>query len=109
MGIDDDSFLSQLETNEFENPSARKVADVRTIYESQDIPLTRGEPIISDLGEARHAESKQSGLIQPSVYRAPEVILGMEWDNMVDIWALGQTVCSIARLILTTLLSPFLR
>jgi hypothetical protein len=28
----------------------------------------------------------------PRVYRAPEVMLGMNWDSKVDIWAVGQTV-----------------
>lgn len=28
----------------------------------------------------------------PSVYRAREVMLGMDWDNKVDIWALAQVV-----------------
>ena len=38
------------------------------------------------------AEEKQTGLIMPAVYRAPEVILGMDWDTKVDIWSLGQLV-----------------
>ena len=28
----------------------------------------------------------------PGIYRAPEVILDMEWDSKVDIWAAGLTV-----------------
>lgn len=56
------------------------------------MPLTRGEPLLADLGEARMAEEKQTGLIMPAVYRAPEVILGMDWDTKVDIWSLGQLV-----------------
>ncbi|KAK1142858.1 hypothetical protein N8T08_007292 [Aspergillus melleus] len=54
------------------------------------MPLTGGEPVVADLGEARIAEGKQTGLIMPSVYRAPDVMLGMPWDNKVDIWAVGQ-------------------
>jgi serine/threonine protein kinase len=56
------------------------------------MPVTTGEPVLSDLGEARIAYSSQTGLIMPSVYRAPEVMLGMEWNNKVDIWAVGQMV-----------------
>lgn len=29
----------------------------------------------------------------PGVYRAPEVILGMEWDSKIDIWSVGVMVC----------------
>lgn len=28
----------------------------------------------------------------PGIYRAPEVILGMEWDFKVDIWSAGVMV-----------------
>lgn len=63
---------------------------------SRFMPITQGEPLLSDLGEARlgpeGSAGKHRGLIMPSIYRAPEVMLGMEWDNKVDIWALGQTV-----------------
>ena len=30
--------------------------------------------------------------IQPQMLRAPEVILGAEWDHKVDIWNLGLIV-----------------
>lgn len=29
----------------------------------------------------------------PDLYRAPEILLGLPWDNRIDIWALGLTVC----------------
>jgi serine/threonine protein kinase len=29
----------------------------------------------------------------PLPYRAPEVILDMEWDSKIDIWSLGVMVC----------------
>jgi serine/threonine protein kinase len=32
------------------------------------------------------------GLIQPDIYRAPEVILGMSWTSKVDIWNVGALV-----------------
>jgi serine/threonine protein kinase len=55
--------------------------------------VSTGQPVLSDLGEARIAESgNQAGPVMPSVYRAPEVMLGMEWDNKVDVWAVGQMV-----------------
>lgn len=74
------------------NPAPRKQLRDRTIYATRAMPLTSGEPILADLGEAREAEEEQTGLIMPSIYRAPEVMLGMKWDNKVDIWALCQTV-----------------
>ena len=50
-----------------------------------------GPLIISDFGQARIG-NKQRGNAMPMPYRAPEVILGMEWDNAVDIWSLGLLV-----------------
>ncbi|KAE8316886.1 kinase-like protein [Aspergillus transmontanensis] len=90
LGIDDDSILAEVEEDEISNPYPRKQLPDRTIYATRAMPLTSGEPILADLGEARLAESKQTGLIMPNVYRAPEVLLGMDWDNKVDIWGLGQ-------------------
>lgn len=60
------------------------------------MPFTTGEPMLADLGEARILlppdTGTQTGSIMPDLYRAPEVMLNMEWDEKVDIWALGQTV-----------------
>jgi serine/threonine-protein kinase SRPK3 len=50
-----------------------------------------GPLIICDFGQARIG-NKQSGNAMPVPYRAPEVILSMEWDNAVDIWSLGLLV-----------------
>lgn len=81
-----------MEEDEISNPAPRKQIGDRTIYATRAMPLTSGEPILADLGEARVADETQTGLIMPSVYRAPEVMLDMNWDNKVDVWAVGQTV-----------------
>lgn len=49
-------------------------------------------PLLSDFGEARLGDV-HNGLIQPDIYRAPEVILGMSWTSKVDIWNVGALVC----------------
>jgi serine/threonine protein kinase len=48
-------------------------------------------PLLSDFGEARLGDV-HDGLIQPDIYRAPEVILGMSWTSKVDIWNVGALV-----------------
>lgn len=53
------------------------------------MPYSLGPPILCDLGEARIGKARHRGDIMPGVYRAPEVILEMEWDSKVDIWAVG--------------------
>lgn len=54
-----------------------------------------GLPILSDFGEARIGDRHQ-GSIQPDLYRAPEVLLGMEWTSKADIWNVGVLVSASA-------------
>lgn len=58
------------------------------------MPLTYGAPVISDFGAARlgEPEQKYSGDVMPGVYRAPEIILGMQWDSKIDVWSVGLMV-----------------
>ncbi|KAH9205027.1 CMGC/CLK protein kinase [Leptodontidium sp. 2 PMI_412] len=87
--IKDDSIISQIEKSELEQPIARKVLNDRTIYKSRSMPLSTCPPVLCDLGEARVGTQKHRGDIMPGIYRAAEVILGMDWDSKVDIWAIG--------------------
>jgi serine/threonine protein kinase len=92
QSIQDDSTLSQIEQGEIERPIARKVLSDRTIYNSRPMPFSAGPPVLCDLGEARVGNTKHRGDIMPGIYRAPEVVLGMDWDSKVDIWAVGVMV-----------------
>ncbi|KAB8202353.1 kinase domain protein [Aspergillus parasiticus] len=76
LGIDDDSILAEMEEDEISNPCPQKQLPSHTIYATRAMPLT-------------------SGLIMPNVYRAPEVLLGMDWDNRVDIWGVGQMALTL--------------
>jgi serine/threonine-protein kinase SRPK3 len=90
--IEDDSITFQIEQGELEQPIARKILNDRTIYNSRPMPLSTGLPVLCDLGEARIGTQKHTGDIMPGIYRAPEVILGMDWDSKVDIWSIGVMV-----------------
>jgi serine/threonine protein kinase len=90
LTIDDKSLLSDFEKAEQEDPSPRKVINnTRTIYGSRKLGLPKGiewgQPVLCDFGEARIGDVHK-GLIQPELYRAPEVLFGMEWGPSVDIW-----------------------
>ncbi|PBP17728.1 protein kinase [Diplocarpon rosae] len=85
----DDSIISQIEKGELEQPIPRRIPSDCTGYESRPLPLSTGLPVPRDLGEARIGARKHRGDITPGIYRAPEVILGMEWDSKVDLWAIG--------------------
>lgn len=56
------------------------------------MPVCTGLPVLSDLGEATIKKQNNKGDIMPGIYRAPEVILDMEWDHKVDIWSIGNMV-----------------
>ncbi|EJC99013.1 kinase-like protein [Fomitiporia mediterranea MF3/22] len=62
---------------------------------SQPFPLPSPEDclsrnyVITDFGSAQHVNDKKTNHIMPPDLRAPEVILGLQWDEKVDIWAFG--------------------
>ena len=92
----DDTIFRQWDDNEITNPSPRKVTNDYTVYQSRPFRFKKGwsgyeMPLLSDLGEARLGKV-HNGLIQPRIYRAPEVILGLDWTSKVDIWNVGVLV-----------------
>ncbi|KAM3560698.1 hypothetical protein MY1884_002798 [Beauveria asiatica] len=94
-GANDMAPFEQLEKSEQAQASIRKVLGDRTIYLSRQTPKTDGDPILADLGSARFGKEQYQGDIMPLVYRAPEVILGMECSSKVDIWSVGVMVCDL--------------
>lgn len=100
LSVEDESILVDFEEAERSNPSHRKILGDRVIYTSRDlgIPKIHGRPILSDFGEARFSAciGKQWEDVQPLVYRAPEVVLRMPWNEKIDIWNLGTLVCFIS-------------
>ncbi|CAG7917644.1 unnamed protein product [Penicillium olsonii] len=101
FGIKDDSVFPDFEENELNKPVPRKEVgsdtDVRTIYISQElkIPKQVSSPILCDLGSAVHGDKHHSVFIQPQIYRAPEVILGVPWTFSADIWNVGCMIWDI--------------
>ncbi|KAL6169665.1 hypothetical protein ACJQWK_04671 [Exserohilum turcicum] len=88
LGVSDPTVFSDIEESERQNPAPRKNLPGRTIYRSHVVPTTYGPLMICDFGAARIGE-KYTGDVMPGVYRAPEIILGMEWDSKIDIWSVG--------------------
>ncbi|KAL4813556.1 kinase-like domain-containing protein, partial [Aspergillus spinulosporus] len=91
MAIEDMSILTDFEEEEKSNPSPRKVIGDRAIYASRQFRKTKqhGRPILCDFGQARFGSNTYFGDIQPYIYRAPEVLLRMCWNEKVDIWNVG--------------------
>lgn len=97
LSVEDESILVDFEEAEKTSPSPCKIVEDRVIYSSRDleIPKVHGRPVLSDFGEARLCSSlgKQWEDVQPLVYRAPEVLLRMPWNEKIDIWNIGVFVC----------------
>jgi serine/threonine protein kinase len=98
LTIGDNSMLEDFEKAELDNPSPRKIVDeTRTVYTSRSFEKpTNGRwdyPVLCDLGEARIGKVQETGpMIQPHIYRAPEVTFEMPWGPPIDIWNLGALV-----------------
>lgn len=96
LSVEDESILVDFEDAERSSPSPRKVVGDRVTYLSRDLGIAKvhGRPILSDFGEARVISNlgKHWEDVQPLVYRAPEVVLRMPWDEKIDIWNLGVLV-----------------
>ncbi|KAI9039616.1 uncharacterized protein KD926_009208 [Aspergillus affinis] len=79
----DDSVFREWDDNQAKDSTPRKVNDDYTLYLSRPFDRKKGwsgfgVPLISDFGEARLREVHE-GLIQPDIYRAPEI-----WDLIED-------------------------
>lgn len=87
-------MVSKIEQAELSYPSPRKVLSDRTIHLSYDMPTSYDPPVITDFGSARvgYPGEKFSGDVMPTVFRAPEIVAGMEWDSKIDIWSVGVMV-----------------
>ncbi|KAL2024254.1 hypothetical protein VTK56DRAFT_9410 [Thermocarpiscus australiensis] len=91
--------LKEIEEEEMTHPSARKVYSNHTIYQSRMVTGDWSEdseivpvPVLCDFGEARFGKQSYDEEVMPDLYRAPEILLGIEWNEKVDIWALGLTL-----------------
>ena len=44
---------------------------------------------LSDFGSAQWVGRRSASIVQPIRLRAPEVVLGRNWDEKIDIWSVG--------------------
>lgn len=102
LTVADETVLHNVENAELENLLPRKIVNNdRTIYSSHKLGLPRdalwGEPVLCDFGEARIGRH-QKGLVQPELYRAPEVLFDMAWGSGVDVWSVAAMVSLLSSL-----------
>ena len=105
LDIADESLLDDYDKAKNQHSSPRKIIDeTRTIYMSHTLGKPQksrwGLPILCDLGEARIGTVHETGpMIQPHIYRAPEVTFEMTWGSPVDIWNAATLVWRLPLLI----------
>ncbi|KAJ5159177.1 uncharacterized protein N7500_008828 [Penicillium coprophilum] len=90
--INTDMTLDRYVQDEIESPTPRKTVSGYTVYRSRPLePASQlGKIELGDFGSAEQGDIPHKGqLIQPPIYRAPEVILEKQWNYPVDIWNLG--------------------
>lgn len=89
----DESVLREFEQEELNNPCPRKELEGRTVYQSRELNQAKNFDalVLCDFGSAMTLDDgiARREDIQPDVYRAPEVVLGIPWTSSVDIWNVG--------------------
>ncbi|KAL1880227.1 hypothetical protein VTK73DRAFT_6055 [Phialemonium thermophilum] len=89
LSVENETELREVEEEEMSEPSPRKVYKDHTIYASTLLQISGGEPVLCDFGEARFGQASYDEHALPDLYRAPEILLGIEWTEKIDIWTLG--------------------
>ncbi|PYH63863.1 kinase-like protein [Aspergillus vadensis CBS 113365] len=85
LTLHDPTLLPSFAAAESTYPSPRKVVVVSSSS------LNYGLPTLCDFSEARigTVQRDTGPFIQPSIYRAPEVIFEMDWGCSIDVWGGG--------------------
>lgn len=104
LSLEDNTMPADFSKAEAKDPSPRKKVDEsHIIYKSRRFCRPAegkgyGLPILCDFGEARVGKTHESGpFVQPSIYRAPEIIFEMPWGSAIDIWNLAGFVSTASR------------
>lgn len=92
FSVEDEEELKAIEEDEISEPSARKVYEGEATFLTRQVYTEIGNPKLIDLGEARFGQDTYTEEVMPDLYRAPEILLGLPWNEKIDIWALGLTV-----------------
>lgn len=68
---------------------------LRDFYIQESSDLTTLDVTLSDWGSASWTVQHLTEVIQPTLLRAPEVIIGAPWGPLVDIWNLGAVLLEV--------------
>jgi hypothetical protein len=94
LGIEDDAIFKSFEEEEWAEPSLRKIDGDRIIYATRQVgvPDNPSHAVLCDFGDAQFGEEMYIGEVMPDLYRAPEIVLGIPWNEKIDIRSVGLMV-----------------
>ena len=93
LSITDQAMLYEAVKEEWSSPTPYKIRGDYELHFSASFGLPDdGLPIISDFGDAQFGDPPFCEDVMPDLYRAPEIILRIAWDEKIDIWAFGLMV-----------------
>lgn len=93
FAVEETSAWQAVEEAEMAEPSPRKVYKNHVIHSTRVLELPPPTiPVLCDFGEARFGSEAYREHAMPDLYRAPEILLRIEWNEKIDIWALGLVV-----------------
>jgi serine/threonine protein kinase len=107
MSFEDPCVIDEDVNTQSDHPMPRKTVSDRNIYLSHnDFGALKSYwtlPKIADFGLAYRGDGGKPFRhpIQPPLYHAPEVLLGIPWSYSADIWNLGVFVSILRRTGLT--------
>ena len=92
FAVEQSSDWRAVEESEMTEPGPRKVYKDHTIHATTLLEFTPTVPVLCDFGEARFGRESYAEHAMPDLCRAPEILLGLDWTEKIDIWALGLMV-----------------
>lgn len=95
LSTNDHAYFDAIVEEAWSIPMARKMEGDRIVYHHHpvDIPKKPGPTILCDFGQAVFGAKEYARDALPDLYRAPEIVLGIPWNEKIDIWAVG---CMVA-------------
>jgi len=94
LGIEDDTIFKTFGEEEWTEPSTGKVDGDPIIYQTRDvdIPDNPSHAVLCDFGDAQFGEEMYIGEVMLDLYWAPEIVLGIPWNEKIEVWSVGLMV-----------------
>ncbi|KAK4500862.1 hypothetical protein PRZ48_009054 [Zasmidium cellare] len=93
METTDDAVFRRIEDAENSDPTVPIEDDGYPVYRSRGQPLSLLEltldPVLTDFGSSRSAATANDDWWMPDTHRAPEIVMGLPWNDKVDVWSIG--------------------